>query len=487
MSHQTDEAAPLQRDGLNSAQTKNTVDQEDTTKGAWDLDYELDQVAEIASPLEQDRELQRLKKKCGESMDVLRRELRHRQKQQSPEDSDSVSLVPDEPAPAGGVVEGVSLAEDLAMEIRKYLILPRDADLVIALWVLLAHTYEAFRLAPYLAIISPVKGCGKSTVLDVLELLVPRPLKAEGFTAAVIYRVIEKYHPTLLIDELDSFLKGNEVLRGVLNSGYAATGKIARSVGDDHEPQTFSTWGPKVLAMIGDLPPTIEDRSVVVRMERKLAGEQAASLSPSREPAFFDLKRRCIRWAEDHRENLRDGDPDMEGFFNRQADRWRPLFAIADEIGGPWPAMVRGAAQELENRGERSYAVDLLSDIRDIFDADGGPVLKSEVILVHLLRQQESPWAEWSKGNPMTPHALAKMLKPFGIKSERSRPGTPNPVSVYTRKSFESVWERYPPSPGPKIPVPIGTSRTNPDSVSDVPDVPVDLCLPGVEVDGEGE
>jgi hypothetical protein len=384
-------------------------------------------------------------------------------------------------------VEGIPLAEDLAMEIRKYLILPRDAELVIAMWVLLAHTYEAFRLAPYLAIISPVKGCGKSTVLDVLELLVPRPLKAEGFTAAVIYRVIEKYHPTLLIDELDSFLKGNEVLRGVLNSGYAATGKIARSVGDDHEPRTFSTWGPKVLAMIGDLPPTIEDRSIVIRMERKLAGERAESFGPSSEPAFLELKRRCIRWAEDHRESLRDRDPDLEGFFNRQADRWRPLFAIADEIGGAWPAMIKGAAQELENRGERSHRVDLLSDIQDIFDTDGGLVLKSEDILNHLLRQQESPWAEWSKGRPMTFHALAKMLKPFGIKSERNRAGTPNPVSVYTRKSFEPVWERYLPSSGPNIPVPTGTSRTDSDPVSDVPDVPVDLCLPGMEVDGEGD
>ena len=177
----------------------------------------------------------------------------------------------------------------------------------------------------------------------------------------------------------------------------------------------------------------------------------------------------------------------MEGFFNRQADRWRPLFAIADEIGGAWPAMVKGAAQELENRGERSHRVDLLSDIQDIFDTDGGLVLKSEDILNHLLRQQESPWAEWSKGRPMTFHALAKMLKPFGIKSERNRAGTPNPVSVYTRKSFEPVWERYLPTPGPNIPVPTGTSRTDSDSVSDVSDVPVDLWLPGMEVDGEGD
>ncbi|MCH2186458.1 DUF3631 domain-containing protein [Myxococcota bacterium] len=193
--------------------------------------------------------------------------------------------------------------------------------MVIALWVLLAHTYEAFSLAPYLAVLSPVKGCGKSTVLDVIELMVPRPLKAEGFTAAVIYRVIEKYHLTLLVDELDSFLTGNEILRSVLNSGYSATGKVARCVGDEHEPQTFRTFGPKVLALIGELPPTVEDRSIVIRMERKLADEQAESLSPSREPTFLELKRRCIRWAEDHREILRDRDPDMEASVDFQGKR----------------------------------------------------------------------------------------------------------------------------------------------------------------------
>ena len=81
----------------------------------------------------------------------------------------------------------------------------------------------------------------------------------------------------------------------------------------------------------------------------------------------------------------------------------------------------------------------------------------------------------------MTFHALAKMLQPFGIKSERNRAGTLNPVSVYTRKSFEPVWERYLPTPGPNIPVPTGTSRTDSDPVSDVPDVPLNLSPP----DGE--
>ena len=43
----------------------------------------------------------------------------------------------------------------------------------------------------------------------------------------------------------------------------------------------------------------------------------------------------------------------------------------------------------------------------------------------------------------MTPHALSRFLGGFGIRSERTRLGTANPVSAYTRRSFEHAWERY--------------------------------------------
>ena len=136
----------------------------------------------------------------------------------------------------------------------------------------------------------------------------------------------------------------------------------------------------------------------------------------------------------------------MGGFHNRQADRWRPLFAIAEEIGGPWPDMLRAAANDLES-GERSYALDLLQDIRELFEVKADICLRSDDIVQSLVAAPDRPWAEWSKGRPMTPHALARMLKPFGIHPKRGRVGTANPVSVYTRASFEPVWGRYFPAP----------------------------------------
>jgi hypothetical protein len=348
--------------------------------------------------------------------------------------------------------------------IRRHLILPSDTDLVIAVWVLFCHTFDVFRHAPYLGVVSPTKGCGKSTVLDVLAELVPRPIKAEGFSAASIYRIIDICQPTLLIDELDAFISGNDKLRGVINSGYQRGGQYVCVQGDDHEPKAFSTWGPKALAKIGELPATIEDRSILIRMERKVSSEAVASLGPASEASFRELKRSCIRWAIDHREALQKSEPNMGNLQNRKADRWRPLFAIAEAIGGNWPNRLRAVADELES-GERSYSLDLLQDIRELFDAKDDVCLRSDDMVQSLVAAPDRPWAEWSKGRPMTPHALARMLKPFGILPERGRVGTTNPVSVYARVSFEPVWERYFPSPARSYKGTTGTSDTVPEAL----------------------
>jgi putative DNA primase/helicase len=76
-------------------------------------------------------------------------------------------------------------------------------------------------------------------------------------TAPVVFRAVEKWKPTLLIDEADTFLHDSDELRGVLNSGHnRRSAIIIRTVGEDHEPKQFSTWCPKVISKIGKLPPT---------------------------------------------------------------------------------------------------------------------------------------------------------------------------------------------------------------------------------------
>jgi putative DNA primase/helicase len=83
-----------------------------------------------------------------------------------------------------------------------------------------AHAHDAAENSPILAWESPEKRCGKTTALGVIAQLVPVALPAANITTAAVFRSIEKYKPTLVLDEVETFIRDNEEMRGVLNSGF---------------------------------------------------------------------------------------------------------------------------------------------------------------------------------------------------------------------------------------------------------------------------
>jgi len=193
--------------------------------------------------------------------------------------------------------------------------------------------------------VSPTKRCGKTSVLILLQYLTPRSELASNISAAALFRYIEKEHPTLLIDEADSFVKDNEQLRGILNSGHTKTAAyVIRTVevNGDHQPHRFSTWAPKAIATIRALADTLEDRAVVVQLQRKPPGAKVERLRKRDNERCAGLRSQAARWAEDNFDKLVDPDPQVPDALNdRAADNWRPLLAIADLVGGEWPQLAR--------------------------------------------------------------------------------------------------------------------------------------------------
>ena len=138
-------------------------------------------------------------------------------------------------------------------------------------------------ISPLMVLVSPTKRCGKTSVLIVLYFLTPRSELSSNITAPALFRYIEDVRPTLLIDEGDSFVKDNEELRGILISGHTkAAANVIRNV--DHKPRRFSTWAPKAIATIRTLADTLEDRAVVVRLQRKPPGTTVERLRRTHAP-----------------------------------------------------------------------------------------------------------------------------------------------------------------------------------------------------------
>jgi hypothetical protein len=208
------------------------------------------------------------------------------------------------------------------------------------------HTfvYQRFAVTPRLMVTSPVRGCGKTTLLDLLEALCVRPLKSDSITAASIYHVVDRDHPTLLIDEADNLgLAFNGALRAVLNSGHRRGGKVTRYHGG--QARSFSTFAPVAVAAIGTLPLPVMHRSIVIHMERRDGQRQLTRLDTQDPDTKADLNiayRMMLSWA---RAAELSPDPPMPAQLrDRQADNWRLLLAIADAFGADWARRAREAA-----------------------------------------------------------------------------------------------------------------------------------------------
>ncbi len=347
-------------------------------------------------------------------------------------------------------VDGEELLEELSSVYTRYLALPEGAADGLALWSLHTHCYDAFSVTPRLGICSPEKRCGKTHLLTVLLHLCPRPLPASNVTSAVVFRAIEQYRPTLLIDEADTFLRDKEELRGVLNSGHTKSlATVVRTVGDDHEAAVFSTWAPVAIAQIGRLPGTLEDRALIVRMRRRTQNEYVEALGEERLRELEPLRSRAARWATDHLERLRAARPEMpELGSDRATDNWRPLLAIADAAAGAWPERARAAARLLQGSeaAEEGAPVQLLADLRDLFEGEASERLTSERIVKALGEMEERPWPEWRHGQRITARQMAALLKPFGIRPKVLRIGTTTPRG-YELGDFADAFSRYLPPP----------------------------------------
>src|SRR5262249_4208614 len=151
---------------------------------------------------------------------------------------------------------------------------------------------------------SPTKQCGKTTLLSTVAALVPKPIRTENITKSAVFRLMEKYQPTLLIDEADIFLKDNEEMRSLLNSGHGRNGQCILTVGDNHEPRFFKVWGPVVVAGIGYIPATLEDRSITISLRRRLPDEPIERLRSNRTEHLAVLARRTARWVADNKDAL---------------------------------------------------------------------------------------------------------------------------------------------------------------------------------------
>src|SRR5262245_59267270 len=272
--------------------------------------------------------------------------------------------------------------------------------------------------SPYLMITSPQKDSGKSTLLGVLGFLTPRSLVCVGLNEAVLFRSIDLWTPTLIADEADTLFEENEGLRAVYNGGWTRGTGVPRCVRDAHPPKLFPAFCPRVLGLKGKkLPDTTLSRCIVIELKRKLPTETVADFDHTDDATLATLRRKLARWGDDNWEALAKAQPQIPaGFRNRVRRNWWMLLAIAEMAGADLPEKAQKAAAALEGASDATdIEIELLTDIKVVFDAEGIEEISTKALIGKLSLDEERPWATYaSKGTkPITDKQLAGMLRKY--------------------------------------------------------------------------
>jgi len=375
------------------------------------------------------------------------------------------AMISGELPPIGSLADYLSRVENF---LRRYVVFPSQHEpTAVALWIAHAWIVEKFDISPILVITSAEMRCGKSRLLDLLQLIVPNAWRVITPSEAVVFRMLQQRpRPTMLLDEADAIFgprtsERNEGLRAILNSGNAVGSPVPRvkiNRKGIEGIELFDVFGPKAIAAIGSLPATITDRGILIRLKRRAPDERIEKFR--RRIASAEAKTLCFDWNS----VIVPSDVSVpEGLNDRQCDSWEVLIAIADAAGGDWPDRARRAAVALSDEEESiSIGMKLLADIKEVFGEEN----HIEVgVLLERLHELET-WSDFY-GRPLTKKALARLLGNYRIKSRLTR-ATGKPERLYFRADFEDAWKRYVAESVTNV-----TSVTETENVTDVTDVTV--------------
>jgi hypothetical protein len=190
---------------------------------------------------------------------------------------------------------------------------------LIAAFVISTWFIESLPVAPYLALVGPPRS-GKTTLLQILNLVCRRPLLTADLTSAGFYEVYEKLSPTLLVDEGLTAGSRRELFH--LLKTATTRGSVTLRKG-----RSLKAFGPKVISCT-ELPndSALNSRCVIIPMQET----NRTDLDKPTDKKMLDiadaLQKQLLQYRLENYHSLRlpkvDGD---ERLYSRTRDLYQAL------------------------------------------------------------------------------------------------------------------------------------------------------------------
>ena len=301
-------------------------------------------------------------------------------------------------------------------------------------------------------------GSGKSTALDVTENLMANPIHLEAVTEAVLRNLTNDlgYTPTFAFDELDELVgkDGEKAGAGHIvlmwNTGYKHSGGTwfnRQQPGGGVKMMKASSFAPIVFAGATFLPKGTLSRAITIPMLPALPDDIFDPWEEENESEALPHHDAMALWAMEHFDALKAFRmPRSLSLYNRGGEIWRPLFAIAESLGGHWPETCRRAADHFmfQKRAEMMAENDeMIRDLADVFK-DGETFLPTQIIRERLIILDGSTWSNYlDKGQPISEGQIKAIVTRHNIPSIRKRmEGEENPRHGYNAAAFADLFLR---------------------------------------------
>ncbi len=310
-------------------------------------------------------------------------------------DSDGTTYTPitDALFSEGGLYIADDLTEydtekELVTEIEKYLLKYLDLQPLFlkltALYILFTYIFDKFLELSYINATGDA-GSGKSRFGLAMALASRRGLALITPSAASVFRIVDKFQPTLFLDEFNSADSDDAAaIIQILNAGFQRTGKIPRQLGTsdgNFKTELFDPFCPKIIGSLKQSASNaFNSRCVEIEMERTTRNDIPLRLSHKLLSDAQIIRNKLTLW------RLRNIQTDFEVRLDQAEEELRkagimprliqiniPLFALIEieETKGEFINLLKGRDEVLAEEKALSLDGEIIDKIHTLlFETD---------------------------------------------------------------------------------------------------------------------
>jgi|TARA_B100000315_G_scaffold221841_1_gene225500 hypothetical protein len=339
------------------------------------------------------------------------------------------------------------IVDEVENLIKAYVFCSERDRTLMTLWSFHANVFGWFRFTPRLGFTAGTENCGKSQALKVCRFLTNNSFFQADASSASFFTLTQQGDKAVFVDEMPDLLGGDRTnLVTALKTGCEEGGVATRIElhNGRRRPMIFSTHSAVAFSGVGVdgmFDRQLYSRTLWIHMQPAYRAEQPEPFYQNdSEPNFREVTSKMLKWLHENETKIKGFDrsnmPDY--LYNRDRDKWEPLYAIASVAGEKWLERVRDISLEVKDDEVLTDETKLLKAIQDIYhdwnEYSRGAERDTKTTPAELCRllcmwEDEDGWRPYANFNKVyheedktiKSEQLTKRLRSFKLKTEGHR------------------------------------------------------------------